>query len=192
MNAQTTADVASASILSTGIVAGVILVMLIGIHTTRQRNFVRGLSRGVVSWVPLMMVVAWVYGIMGFTGYDINPQTVTIGALALGLGVDYVVHISIRMEEEAEHDPFATEQMWVERSISTTGRAMFGAALTTAGGFSVLNSQVCCRCACSAKPSWSPSPSPCSQVWSSCPPYRRFLHVEAAMAMAKLDAAEEA
>ena len=86
-----------------------------------------------------MMVVAWVYGIMGFTGYDINPQTVTIGALALGLGVDYAVHISIRMEEEAEHDPFATEQMWVERSISTTGRAMFGAALTTAGGFSVLN-----------------------------------------------------
>ena len=50
VNAQTTADVASASILSTGIVAGVILVMLIGIHTTRQRNFVRGLSRGVVSW----------------------------------------------------------------------------------------------------------------------------------------------
>ena len=49
------------------------------------------------------------------------------------------MHISIRMEEEAEHDPFATEQMRVERSISTTGRAMFGAALTTAGGFSVLN-----------------------------------------------------
>ena len=85
VNAQTTADVASASILSTGIVAGVILVMLIGIHTTRQRNFVRGLSRGVVSWVPLMMVVAWVYGIMGFTGYDINPQTVTIGAWPLVL-----------------------------------------------------------------------------------------------------------
>ena len=32
-----------------------------------------------------MMVVCWVYGIMGFTGYDINPQTVTIGALSLGL-----------------------------------------------------------------------------------------------------------
>ena len=57
VNAQTTADVASASILSTGIVAGVILVMLIGIHTTRQRNRARPVAwRGL--WVPLMMVVA--------------------------------------------------------------------------------------------------------------------------------------
>ena len=193
VNAQTTADVASASILSTGIVAGVILVMLVGIHTTRQRNFVRGLSRGVVSWVPLMMVVAWVYGIMGFTGYDINPQTVTIGALALGLGVDYAVHISIRMEEEAEHDPFASEQVWVERSISTTGRAMFGAALTTAGGFSVLNLSsllplrlfgqafvVAITLALLASLVILPAF------------YRRFLHVEAAMAKAKLGEAEEA
>jgi len=139
VNAQTTADVATASILSTSIVAGVILIMLVGIHTTRQSSLEQGLKRGVVSWIPLMMVVVWVYGLMGFTGYDINPQTVTIGALSLGLGVDYAVHISIRMEEEAEHDPTATEEEWVERSIATTGRAMFGAALTTAGGFSVLN-----------------------------------------------------
>ena len=193
VNAQTTADVASASILSTGIVAGVILVMLIGIHTTRQRNFARGLSRGVVSWVPLMMVVAWVYGIMGFTGYDINPQTVTIGALALGLGVDYAVHISIRMEEEAEHDPFATEQVWVERSIATTGRAMFGAALTTAGGFSVLNLSsllplrlfgqafvVAITLALLASLVILPAF------------YRRFLHVEASMAKAKIGVGEEA
>ena len=33
-----------------------------------------------------------VYGIMGYTGYQINAQTVTIGALSLGLGVDYAVH----------------------------------------------------------------------------------------------------
>jgi len=103
------------------------------------------------------------------------------------------VHISIRMEEEAEHDPFATEQMWVERSISTTGRAMFGAALTTAGGFSVLNLSsllplrlfgqafvVAITLALLASLVILPAF------------YRRFLHVEAAMAKAKLGAAEEA
>ncbi|GIS27358.1 MAG: hypothetical protein CM15mP128_1170 [Methanobacteriota archaeon] len=49
VNAQTTADVASASILSTGIVAGVILVMLIGIHTTAS-----GISCAAchVAWSP--------------------------------------------------------------------------------------------------------------------------------------------
>ena len=140
INAQTTSDVASASVQSTAIVAVVILFMLVGIHTTRNGNNIKeGMQRGVVSWIPLMMVVVWVYGIMGYTGYNINSQTVTIGALSLGLGVDYAVHFTTRLEEEAEHRPLAPPEEWVARSTATTGRAMAGAALTTAGGFAVLN-----------------------------------------------------
>ena len=140
INAQTTSDVASASVQSTGIVAVVILFMLVGIHTVRNgNNLVEGAQRGVVSWIPLMMVVVWVYGIMGYTGYNINAQTVTIGALSLGLGVDYAVHFTTRLEEEAEDNPFAAPEEWVAKSTATTGRAMAGAALTTAGGFAVLN-----------------------------------------------------
>jgi predicted RND superfamily exporter protein len=137
--AQTTSDVADSAILSTGIVAGVILVMLVGIHSVRQRDVVQGAARGFVSWIPLMMVVGWVYGLMGFTGYQINSQTVTIGALSLGLGVDYAVHFSIRLEEEVEHNPSAGHHFWVANASATTGRAMWMAALTTAGGFAVLN-----------------------------------------------------
>ena len=139
INAQTTSDVAASSIQSTSIVAIVILVMLVSIHSFRQQNIQQGIARGFVSWIPLMMVVCWVYGIMGFTGYNINPQTVTIGALSLGLGVDYAVHFTTRLEEEVEHNPRGTQQEWVEKASATTGRAMFGAALTTAGGFAVLN-----------------------------------------------------
>jgi predicted RND superfamily exporter protein len=137
--AQTTSDVADSAVLSTGIVAGVILVMLVGIHSVRQRDVVQGAARGFVSWIPLMMVVGWVYGLMGFTGYQINSQTVTIGALSLGLGVDYAVHFSIRLEEEVEHNPAAGHHFWVANASATTGRAMWMAALTTAGGFAVLN-----------------------------------------------------
>lgn len=139
INAQTTSDVAASSIQSTALVAIVILIMLVSIHSYRQRNVGQGLARGVVSWIPLMMVVCWVYGIMGFTGYNINPQTVTIGALSLGLGVDYAVHFTTRLEEEVQHNPSGNQQEWVEKASATTGRAMFGAALTTAGGFAVLN-----------------------------------------------------
>ncbi len=137
--AQVTADVADSAVISTVTVAGVILVMLVGINTARQKNFVQGAARGFVTWIPLMVVVVWVYGIMGLTGYQLNSQTVTIGALTLGLGVDYAVHFTTRMEEEVEHSPHASPSDWVTKSASTTGRAMFGAALTTAGGFSVLN-----------------------------------------------------
>ena len=137
--AQTTSDVAESAVLSTSVVAFVILGMLVGIHTTRQKNIKQGLARGFVSWIPLMMVVGWVYGIMGYTGYQINAQTVTIGALSLGLGVDYAVHFSVRLEEEVERFPTHSQEVWVTNASATTGRAMFAAALTTAGGFSVLN-----------------------------------------------------
>ena len=137
--AQITSDVAEAAILSTAIVAGVILLTLVAIHTFRTKDVRLGLARGVVTWIPLLAVVAWVYGIMGFTGFQLNSQTVTIGALTLGLGVDYAVHLSTRIEEEVEKNPEGTPEEWASASISTTGRAMAGAAVTTAGGFSVLN-----------------------------------------------------
>ena len=137
--AQITSDVAEAAILSTVIVAGVILMMLVTIHTFRTSDLQLGIARGVVTWIPLLAVVAWVYGIMGFTGFQLNSQTVTIGALTLGLGVDYAVHLSTRIEEEVEKNPEGLPSEWATASISTTGRAMAGAAVTTAGGFSVLN-----------------------------------------------------
>ena len=137
--AQVTADVADSAVLSTATVAGVILIMLAGINTVRQQSLTRGVARGFVTWIPLMVVVVWVYGIMGLTGYQLNSQTVTIGALTLGLGVDYAVHFTTRMEEEVVHSPNADPADWTTKSAATTGRAMFGAAITTAGGFSVLN-----------------------------------------------------
>ena len=137
--AQITADVAEAAVVSTSVVAGVILLMLLVIQTGRTGDPVRGIKRGFVAWLPLMAVVAWVFGIMGYTGFQLNSQTVTIGALTLGLGVDYAIHIATRLEEEAEHDPLAGPEVWVSRAVSTTGRAMGAAAITTAGGFSVLN-----------------------------------------------------
>tara|TARA_B100001115_G_C15848408_1_gene429107 strand:+ start:7498 stop:10263 length:2766 start_codon:yes stop_codon:yes gene_type:complete len=137
--AQVTADVAESAVISTATVAGVILIMLSGINTFRKKDIIKGVSRGFVTWIPLMVVVIWVYGIMGLTGYQLNSQTVTIGALTLGLGVDYAVHLTTRLEEEVEFAPTSDPNEWTTKSVATTGRAMFGAALTTAGGFSVLN-----------------------------------------------------
>ena len=92
-----------------------------------------------MMWIPLAMVVAWVYGIMALLGYELNSQTVTIGALTLGLGVDYAVHWAHRYEEERAREPSAGHARWVAVTTVTTGRAMAGAAITTAGGFAVLN-----------------------------------------------------
>tara|TARA_B100000902_G_C27300665_1_gene912586 strand:+ start:108 stop:824 length:717 start_codon:yes stop_codon:yes gene_type:complete len=137
--AQVTDGVASAAVISTVVVAGVILLMLIGLQTAEKRDLKRGSITGVLMWIPLGAVVIWVYGLMGFLGYELNAQTVTIGALTLGLGVDYAVHYAHRYEEEREANPSGSPEEWVARTTVTTGRAMAGAAITTAGGFAVLN-----------------------------------------------------
>ena len=137
--AQISEDVARSAVASTGIVAGMILLMLVGINISREDRPSRGALKGLVMWIPLAVVVVWVYGLMGWLGYQLNSQTVTIGALTLGLGVDYAVHFVTRLDEEIEHDPNAGISKWVSITNATTGRAMMAAALTTAGGFAVLN-----------------------------------------------------
>lgn len=137
--AAITQDVARSAVLSTGIVAGIILLMLIGLQVVERGSLGRGALTGVMMWIPLAMVVAWVYGIMALLGYELNSQTVTIGALTLGLGVDYAVHWAHRYEEERAREPSAGHARWVAVTTVTTGRAMAGAAITTAGGFAVLN-----------------------------------------------------
>jgi len=137
--AQVTEGVASAAVMSTLVVASVILFMLIGLQSVEQKDKKRAFVTGLFMWIPLGMVVVWVYGLMGILGYQLNAQTVTIGALTLGLGVDYAVHYAHRYEEERLANPTRTPDVWVARTTVTTGRAMAGAAITTAGGFAVLN-----------------------------------------------------
>ena len=93
--AQISADVAISAVTSTAIVAFTILFVLILIQFVRTQSPTQAVLRGGVIWIPLITVVLWVYGIMGLAGYQLNSQTVTIGALALGLGVDYAVHLSL-------------------------------------------------------------------------------------------------
>ncbi|CAI8267607.1 MAG: Putative membrane protein YdgH [Euryarchaeota archaeon UBA443] len=137
--AQISADVAISAITSTAIVAFTILFVLVIIQFIRTQSIQQAVLRGVVIWIPLITVVMWVYGIMGLAGYQLNSQTVTIGALALGLGVDYAVHYVIRLEEEVELHPEKTVAQWTSKTTATTGRAMLGAAISTAGGFAILN-----------------------------------------------------
>ena len=138
ITAQVTADVANSAVISTGTVAGVILFMLIAINSTRDKNVVSGKERS------NHLDSSNGCGGLGLRNngpywYELNSQTVTIGALTLGLGVDYAVHFSTRLDEEMEANPSGTPAEWTSLASATTGRAMFGTALTTAGGFAVLN-----------------------------------------------------
>ncbi|MCJ7780297.1 MAG: MMPL family transporter, partial [Acidimicrobiia bacterium] len=59
----------------------------------------------VVSMVPILLVVALVYGFMYLVGYRLNLITAMIAAISIGVGVDYATHFTVRFIEEFEHEP---------------------------------------------------------------------------------------
>ena len=89
-----------------------------------------------ISMVPILLVVAWIYGFMYLVGYKINLITATIAAIAIGVGVDYSTHFTVRFIEEFEHEPSRFPAL--RRTGEGTGGALAISAATSMTGFMVM------------------------------------------------------
>ena len=90
----------------------------------------------VISLVPIVLVVTWIYGFMYLVGYKINVITATIAAIAVGVGVDYATHFTMRFIEEFEHEPSRFPAL--RRTGEGTGGALAISAMTSIGGFLIM------------------------------------------------------
>ena len=91
---------------------------------------------GVITILPVVLVVLWVFGLMALTGISFNPVTAMIAAIAIGIGVPYTIHITHRYEEDRER--FASENDAMKSTMTHTGGALAGSAFTTVAGFGIL------------------------------------------------------
>jgi predicted RND superfamily exporter protein len=98
--------------------------------------FLRSIKYAAVSVVPILLVVAWVYGFMFLAGYTINPVTSTIAAIAIGVGIDFATHFTVRFREELVGE--ASRFPALRRAGEGTGGALVISALTSIAGFLVL------------------------------------------------------
>lgn len=96
----------------------------------------RSLKFGVVAIIPMVLVVAWLYGVMELTGHYLNSVTVTIAAISIGVGVDYAIHVTHRFREEHEKDGDYEEAM--TRTLASTGNALAFSAGSTFVGFLII------------------------------------------------------
>jgi len=91
---------------------------------------------GVITTLPVAMVVIWVFGLMATFGIPFGPVTATISALGIGIGIPYMIHVTHRyLEERLE---WADEDEAIEHTLTHTGGALAGSALTTMAGFGIL------------------------------------------------------
>lgn len=91
---------------------------------------------GVVTTVPVAMVVIWVFAAMAIAGIAFGPVTSMVSAIGIGIGIPYMIHVTHRYLEErlVQED----ENVAIEQTLIHTGGALGGSALTTIAGFGVL------------------------------------------------------
>ncbi|WP_276299904.1 efflux RND transporter permease subunit [Halorussus lipolyticus] len=91
---------------------------------------------GVVTTVPIALVIAFVVISMLVIGVPITFNTALMFGLVIGLGVDYSIHISDRFLQE--YRPGRTAYDALTETVTGTGGALFGSTVTTAGAFATL------------------------------------------------------
>jgi len=96
----------------------------------------RSVKFGVITMIPICLIAIWILGTMFALGYNFNVTSIMIVAITIGVGVDYSIHITQRYREERAIGRKPAEA--IEHTLPATGMALFGAAASTALGFSVL------------------------------------------------------
>ncbi len=123
------ADSQTRSLLFTLLVATVVLMISFWFENRRP-------LLGVITMIPVALVVFWTYGLMFATGIPIGPVTATLSALSIGIGVPYTIHIARRFGEDRVRFEQLNDAL---RSTSRhTGGALAGSAFTTMAGFGIL------------------------------------------------------
>lgn len=98
--------------------------------------FMRSVRLGAVSVVPILVVVAWLYAFMHLAGYGINVVTGTIGAVSIGIGIDFAIHFIMRYREELGR--LGTRLGAIEAAGTGTGAALAASALSSVVGFAIM------------------------------------------------------
>lgn len=94
------------------------------------------LSLGLLAMIPNLMPLVVGLGAMTILGVDLNPGTVMITAVALGIVVDDTVHFITALKRELRHN--SDISLAAENAINNVGRPVVVTSILLALGFSVM------------------------------------------------------
>jgi hypothetical protein len=116
-----------------------LMYTLIAVLILLVANFwyeVRRPMLGIITTLPVVLVVVLSFGIMWAVGIPFGPITATVAALAVGIGIPYMIHVTHRYEEDRIRND--NENDAIESTLTHTGGALAGSAMTTIFGFGIL------------------------------------------------------
>ena len=119
-------------VFTTLVAAAIIFVLL----ALLERSF----TKGFLVFLPLVFGITWTFGTMGFLGIPISISTVMIGAVIIGLGVEYGIFMVSRYYEERSHGNTTRDALRI--AVTNIGASTFGSAATTTAAFFALTLSV--------------------------------------------------
>jgi predicted RND superfamily exporter protein len=96
----------------------------------------RSVRYAVVTIVPIGLVVVWLYAIMEVMGFALNFVSATIGAVSIGVGIDYSIHMTERFREEMGRERTRLDAL--RRATGGTGVALLASAGSSVVGFAIM------------------------------------------------------
>ena len=114
------------SSLSIAILLVVLIVALI----------LRSFSKGIYAAVPIIATIIILFGFMGITGIALDIATVLVASIALGMGIDYSIHIITHFSKKFDEVKNINEA--IKDSIMISGKAIIINVVSVALGFLVL------------------------------------------------------
>jgi predicted RND superfamily exporter protein len=96
----------------------------------------RSLRLGLAALGPILFTLAVSFGVMGALGLQVDVVTAMLGAIAIGIGIDYSCHLIARRREEQAAG--ARGEELARRTLAAVGPAIAANALAVGLGFAVL------------------------------------------------------
>ena len=115
-------------ILTLGVVLFAIMIMFLFLF--------RSLPIAVLCIIPNIIAALLVLGLMGWLGIPLDIMTITIAAIAVGIGVDNTIHYMHRFQHEFHR--LGSYRATMFHCHDSIARAMYFTTMTVVAGFSIL------------------------------------------------------
>ena len=111
------------------LIAILFVIILVGI-------ILRSWISGLYASIPIIATIMLLFGFMGLTGISLNIATVLVASVALGIGIDYSIHIISHFNEsyKKSQDLYAS----IQESILISGNAIIINVISVSAGFLIL------------------------------------------------------
>jgi predicted RND superfamily exporter protein len=96
----------------------------------------RSFISGIYATLPIVAAIIILFGFMGLAGIPLNIGTVLVASVALGIGIDYSIHVISHFNQARKRTGDAI--IAINEAIMISGKAIMINVLSVAGGFLVL------------------------------------------------------